>query len=207
MTSSRDEPAALGEEDRRTLLQLARHELEVRLAAAARRNIPCGPALDRPGGLFVTLRKEAQLRGCIGWVISEEPLRRGILRCALAAATDDPRFPPVEARELPDLRIEVSVLSPLVRVRRPQEIEVGRHGVRIEQGERRGLLLPQVAEEAGWDREALLEGVCQKAGLPRGSWKNADLQRFTAEVFGEPGELPPPVTDGACPRSGSPRRT
>ena len=159
--------------------------MEVQIAGAARRTIPCGPELDQPGGLFVTLRKEGQLRGCIGWVTSEEPLRRGVLRCAIAAATEDPRFDAVEETELRALRIEISVLSPLVPVNGPEEIRVGRDGLLIEEGGRRGLLLPQVALEAGWDRAALLEGLCRKAGLARQSWRHADLRRFTAEVFGE----------------------
>ena len=100
---------------------------------------------------------------------------------------DDPRFPPVQAAELPEIKIEISLLSPLEPVRDTEEIQVGRHGLLIVQGQRSGLLLPQVATEEGWDRQALLEGVCRKAGLPTDAWqKGAVLFKFTTEILEEP---------------------
>ena len=108
-----------------------------------------------------------------------------VQECAVAAATEDPRFPPVSPDELSSLRVEISVLTPLVLIR-PEEVEVGRHGLMIAQGRRRGLLLPQVPVEWGWDRETFLDQTCVKAGLPPSAWRHgATLWAFTAEVFGE----------------------
>jgi len=116
------------------------------------------------------------------------PLFKVVQECAVAAATEDPRFPPVSPGELPSLRVEVSVLTPLAPIL-PEEVEIGRHGLMVSQGGRRGLLLPQVPVEWGWDRETFLDQACVKAGLPPSAWRHgATLQAFTAEVFGEEGE-------------------
>jgi AmmeMemoRadiSam system protein A len=118
------------------------------------------------------------------------PLFKVVQECAVAAATEDPRFPPVSANELPSLRIEISVLTPLVPIR-PEEVQVGRHGLMVSKGRMRGLLLPQVPVEWGWDREMFLDQTCVKAGLPPSAWRHgATLQAFTAEVFGEEGNSP-----------------
>jgi AmmeMemoRadiSam system protein A len=147
---------------------------------------PASPRLSAPGAAFVTLLRKGQLRGCIGFTEAAAPLYRTVQECAVAAATEDPRFPPVEPSEVDSVRIEISVLTPLVPAL-PEEIEVGVHGLMVRKGGRRGLLLPQVATENRWDRQAFLSNVCRKAGLPPDEWrKGAELYSFTAEVFGEP---------------------
>jgi AmmeMemoRadiSam system protein A len=139
-------------------------------------------------GAFVTLKKHGQLRGCIGTLECRRPLAEEIARVAVSAAREDPRFEPVRAAELAELDIEVSVLGPLEEIdpRDPDAIVIGRHGLVVEQGRRRGLLLPQVAPEWGWDRDEFLAHTCKKAGLPADAWKNgAKVYRFAAEVFGD----------------------
>jgi AmmeMemoRadiSam system protein A len=146
---------------------------------------PASPKLSAPGAAFVTLRRKGQLRGCIGYTEASAPLYRTVQQCAVAAATEDPRFSPVGPSEVDSVRIEISVLTPLVPAR-PEEIEVGVHGLMIRKGGCRGLLLPQVATECGWDRREFLANVCRKAGLPADGWtEGAELYSFTAEVFGE----------------------
>jgi AmmeMemoRadiSam system protein A len=174
-------------DDRRRVLDEARRALAE--AMAGRR--PAPPAAEgvfsRCAGVFVSLHRDGELRGCIGQPYGDRPLAETVGRCAIAAATEDPRFPPVTADELDQCDLEVSVLGPVTPVARPDEIVVGRHGLIVEQHGRRGLLLPQVASEYGWDRETFLAQTCAKAGLPRDAWKTgARLFRFEAEVFGEP---------------------
>ena len=141
--------------------------------------------LAAPGAAFVTLTKNGRLRGCIGYTEAVAPLFKVVQECAVAAATEDPRFPPVSSNELSSLRVEISVLTPLVPIL-PEEVEVGRHGLMVAQGRMRGLLLPQVAVESGWDRETFLDQTCVKAGLSPSAWRHgATLRAFTAEVFGE----------------------
>jgi AmmeMemoRadiSam system protein A len=147
---------------------------------------PAEPAVARPAGAFVTLRRGPHLRGCIGTFQATEPLHRTVAAMARAAALEDPRFRPVRPEEVAELAIEVSVLTPMRRVRDAGEIEVGRHGLWIVRGHHRGVLLPQVATEYGWSREEFLEHTCRKAGLPPGAWREgADIYVFEAEVFGE----------------------
>ena len=135
---------------------------------------------------FVTLHRAGELRGCIGEIESIEPVGRVVARCAAAACTRDPRFTAVTRLELPELEIELSVLGPLERWARLDEIEVGRHGLVVEVGRRRGLLLPQVAIEWQWDRLTFVEQTCTKAGVSLHAWKTgATLWRFEAEVFSE----------------------
>ena len=139
-------------------------------------------------GAFTTLHLNGKLRGCIGYVVPTHSLYRTVAETARAAAFDDPRFSPVTADEAADLEIEISVLSPL-RPIRPEEIVVGRHGLVIRKGFRRGLLLPQVPVEWGWDRETFLAQTCKKAGLALDAWEQgAEIQAFTAEVFGDHAE-------------------
>jgi AmmeMemoRadiSam system protein A len=167
------------------LLTLARQALQLYLES--------GTLLDTAddgrtaGGLFVTLRRrDGALRGCIGLLSPDQGLEPTVVRCSIAAATEDPRFPAVEATELADLRIEISLLSAMIPVSDPEEVEVGRDGLQIEKDGRRGLLLPQVAVQYGWDREEFLEEVCVKAGLGRSAWSGgALLHRFTAEILEE----------------------
>ncbi len=138
-------------------------------------------------GVFVTLKKHGELRGCIGLIQGVKPLGKGIQEMAVAAATEDPRFPAVTLSELAELDIEISVLTPMTPVKDLNEIQVGRDGLLLRRGYHSGLLLPQVATEYGWDRDTFLEHLCYKAGLPKGSHlgEDAQLLRFSAEVFGE----------------------
>ncbi|MEW6709778.1 MAG: AmmeMemoRadiSam system protein B [Candidatus Riflebacteria bacterium] len=145
------------------------------------------PRFKEKSGVFVTLKKHGELRGCIGFIIGYEPLETAIPQMAISAATHDPRFNPVTADELKDIRIEISVLTPMQDVKDISEIKIGRDGLLLQMGGRSGLLLPQVPVEWNWDVEEFLENLCHKAGLPAGSHLNpqAHLQRFSADVFGE----------------------
>jgi AmmeMemoRadiSam system protein A len=179
-------PPYLSKEECRELLAIARRAASsfVREGKVPE-EAPASTRLSAPGAAFVTLHRKGQLRGCIGHTEAAAPLYRTVQECAVAAATEDPRFPPVEPSEVDSVHIEISVLTPLVPVL-PEEIEVGIHGLMVRKGGRRGLLLPQVATECGWDRQAFLSNVCRKAGLPPDEWrKGAELFSFTAEVFGE----------------------
>ena len=172
--------------DRTLLLQLARDAIAAHVGAAP----PPAPSLAdvcaRLGGAFVSLHNRGDLRGCIGHIEANEPLGRVVSRCAVAACSTDPRFPPVTASELPHLDIELSLLGPLEAIAGPADIAVGRHGLVVEIGWRRGLLLPQVATEWQWDAETFLAHTCRKAGLPNDAWrKGAKMWRFEAEVCGE----------------------
>ena len=138
-------------------------------------------------GAFVTLKKHGELRGCIGTLECRGPLVEEVARVAASAALEDPRFSPVRPAELDDLDVEVSVLGPLEPIDPfdPDAIVIGRHGLVVEQGPRRGLLLPQVATEWKMDRETFLAHTCAKAGLPPDAWRRgAKVYRFAAEVFG-----------------------
>ena len=178
----------LDEKDKRELLRIARTTLSEYLDTGL---VPPGrphrESLLRPAGCFVTLkRRDGTLRGCIGTFSAAQPIYRAVQEMAVAAATRDPRFPPVTLDELDDLVIEISVLTP-PRPARPEDVVVGEHGLQIELGPFHGVLLPQVAVEQGWDREQFLEGVCMKAGLPPDAYKSphAKLSVFTADVFSE----------------------
>jgi AmmeMemoRadiSam system protein A len=185
---SAGESGELTLEEKRRLVDVARESL----AAHFRRERPRLPAatgaLGEPRGAFVTLvrRADGDLRGCVGMMVSAEPLVDTVARMAVAAATQDSRFDAVTADELPRLYVEISVLGPMLPIR-PEEVEVGRHGLLISDGRRRGVLLPQVPVEHGWDREAFLAHTCRKAGLAEDAWKRSEveLKAFTATVFGE----------------------
>ena len=182
-------PAAyLDESQRNRLLGIARRALEGYIGAGKiPSEVEVRGKLAAPGAAFVTLTKNGRLRGCIGYTEAVAPLFKVVQECAVAAATEDPRFPPVSPMELPSLRVEISVLTPMFPIR-PEEVEVGRHGLMVAQGRMRGLLLPQVPVEWGWDRETFLDQTCVKAGLPPSAWRHgATLRAFTAEVFGEQG--------------------
>jgi hypothetical protein len=166
---------------------VARAVLEAALAGRPAPQLPEDPALRRPGGAFVSLHsRDGELRGCVGVMRSEAPLVETVARLAVAAATEDRRFPSVTAEELADLVIEISALGPPRRTR-PEEVEVGRHGLLLRLAGHSGVLLPQVAVEHGWDREEFLAKTAWKAGLPEDAWRreDAELYVFTAEVFGE----------------------
>jgi len=141
--------------------------------------------LKEPYGIFVTLNKHGNLRGCIGRIISDQPLYVSCQLMAKAAALEDPRFPLVTEKELSDLEIEISVLTPLERIKNFDDIVIGRDGLYVIKGHYRGLLLPQVAAEYGWTVEEFLEETCHKAGLPSNAYKEKDTEiyKFSAEVF------------------------
>ena len=138
-------------------------------------------------GAFVTLKKHGHLRGCIGYIKAVKPLWETVREMAVAAAFHDPRFPSLKLEEVQDLTFEVSVLSPLKRIKNIDEIEVGKHGLYIVRGYNSGLLLPQVAVEYGWDREYFLQETCYKAGLPPQAWKDkeTEIYIFSADYFGD----------------------
>jgi len=142
--------------------------------------------LIQPAGAFITLRRRGRLRGCIGQLPSGLPLISVVAYCARAAALDDPRFDPVRPEELAEIDIEISVLSNPEDVT-PQQIEIGRHGLVVSKAGQRGLLLPQVAVQFGWDAKRFLEETCVKGGLDRNAWTESStrVQAFTAEVFTE----------------------
>lgn len=177
----------LSAEDRALLLKIAREAVVSHLTEC---DLPATTVPDRlkePGAAFVTLESHGQLRGCIGYTTASAPLDQTVADCAIKAATEDPRFPPVTADEISSLSVEISYLTPMQRVRQFDEIEVGRDGLMIDAGYHRGLLLPQVASEYGWDRTAFLQHTCLKAGLPPDAYLSPEavIYRFQAEVFGE----------------------
>jgi len=178
----------LTEAQRRELLALARETIARYVSGQPLPDLPTGPPIyAEPRAVFVTLHKHGDLRGCIGSLEPREPLAQAVRTYAIAAATEDPRFPPVTAAEVPQLHIEISVLSPLRKIASPDEIVVGKHGVVVRQGLRSGVFLPQVAVEQGWDRDTMLNYLCaHKAGLPMDAWRRgAELYVFTTEVFAE----------------------
>jgi hypothetical protein len=179
-------------EERAELLRVARRSLEQHFAGKGPYEPePPTPTLAERRGAFVTLHRarDGDLRGCVGLMRSEESLVRTVARMAVVAATEDGRFEPVTADELPEVQIEISALGPMLPVR-PEDVEVGRQGLLISHRGRRGVLLPQVPVEHGWDRETFLDHTCLKAGLVPGAWQEegVELLGFTAEVFGEQGE-------------------
>jgi AmmeMemoRadiSam system protein A len=176
----------LSEEEEKELLKIARETLESYLSEGKIPHFEVkSESLKEEMGAFVTLKKKGRLRGCIGHVEANKPLYEVVSEMAITAATQDPRFSPVTLDELSEIDIEISVLSPLKKVNNIEEIKVGRDGLVIKKGFASGLLLPQVPVEWGWSREEFLRQVSLKAGLPPDAWKEADLYRFTAQVFGE----------------------
>ncbi len=145
------------------------------------------PVLKSKAGAFVTLTANSELRGCIGYIIGVEPLFDTVCSAAVQAAHHDPRFFPLSENELPKVDIEISVLSEPFPVNSYDEIEVGKHGLIVEEDGRRGLLLPQVPIEHNMNKEEFLSALCQKAGLPVNLWreKMLNISAFTATVFSE----------------------
>lgn len=172
-------------EERRLLLQVARESI---LSFLERREISLftpSQHLSEPRGVFTTLYSVGKLRGCVGFPAAILPLYRAVAETSRAAASEDPRFYPLRLQETQDLKISLSVLSHLQPIV-PEQVEVGRHGLVISQAGRRGLLLPQVPVEHGWDRLVFLEQTCLKAGLPPDAWrKGARIEAFTAESFSD----------------------
>ena len=183
--SSSPSPSEFNREERITLLQIAHRAILSELAGQVREEVPVPARFREPRGVFTTLYLQGELRGCVGYAMPVAPLCRAVAETARAAAFEDSRFLPVTRTEGPLLEISISVLSPLLPVQ-PEQIEVGRHGLVVSLGFSRGLLLPQVPSEFGWDRETFLEQTCRKAGLPLDAWRQgAKIEAFTAEVFGD----------------------
>jgi AmmeMemoRadiSam system protein A len=180
--------ALLTAEDRRLLLAFARRTIAQYLASETTPLFRGGsPVLQRGQGVFVTLRKHGELRGCIGRLDEELPLGQAVGAMALQAAFDDPRFPPLAAAELAQVEIEVSALTPFRAVGGPADVVPGRDGVVLRKDGRSAVFLPQVATEQGWGRDELLSQLSLKAGLPADAWRRgAQLSVFRAEVFAEP---------------------
>ncbi len=176
---------SLTADERAQFLGLARQAILAHLTHGPRPHAD-GETASRHLGAFVSLHVDGELRGCIGYPQADQPLGEVIARCAVSAASEDPRFPPLTLTELAAAVIEISVLGPVEPVADVKEIVVGRHGLILAQGYRKGLLLPQVATEHGWDRETFLAHTCLKAGLRRDAWiSGAQIFKFEAEVFAE----------------------
>lgn len=186
---SRSQPdRSLSRKEQEMLLVIARKNLEEYVTNGNVHKADVKePILLEKRGAFVTLTKNSSLRGCIGYIQPATPLHKTISDMARAASTRDPRFPPVSRKELKDIRIEISVLSPLRLVSDTNEIEIGKHGLYMIRGNNAGLLLPQVATENKWNREEFLRQTCVKAGLPAQAWKDKATQiyTFTAQIFSE----------------------
>lgn len=175
----------LTSDQRAELLAIARWAIRERVRGLGSTADPSrDPRLQAAGAAFVTITRQGQLRGCIGYVDPVKPLTEAVAHSAAAAATADPRFPAVTPEELAHLEIEISVLSPLRRIDDPAQVQVGTHGLYISQSDRHGLLLPQVATDFGWDRETFLRQTCLKAGLPGDAWRHgAEIQVFSVDHF------------------------
>jgi len=176
----------LSEQEKEILHKIAREAIESRFRGEKSSEINfTSKTLKEKRGAFVTLHKHGDLRGCIGYIRARKPLQQTIREMAIAAAFQDSRFDPVTEKELKDIDIEISVLTPLRKISNKEEIEVGKHGIYIIKGLYSGLLLPQVATEYGWDRKTFLEHTCTKAGLPDDAWKekDTDIYIFSADIF------------------------
>jgi AmmeMemoRadiSam system protein B/AmmeMemoRadiSam system protein A len=180
---------SLNQQQKKRLLEIARKTINEYVTSGRRCDFTeDDPLLSTKMGAFVTIHKQGRLRGCIGNIIGQQPLYLTVRDMAIAAASDDPRFPAASKQELKDLDIEVSVLSQPKRVDDIEEIKIGLHGVIVKKGFKSGVFLPQVATETGWSREEFLSNLCaHKAGLGADAWKDKDteLYSFTAQVFGE----------------------
>lgn len=177
------EPALLSPAALDALLVLARATVAASVRGQRLPDLPGLPELQEPRGVFVSLHRKGALRGCLGHIEPDLPVGEAVRRMAVASSRDDPRFPPVAPDELEHLEVEVSVLSPSLRVR-PEEVVPGRDGLIVQRGERMGVLLPQVAVEQRWDRTAFLRAVCRKALLPAEAWcePGTELYAFRAQV-------------------------
>lgn len=182
----KEQSMQLSDQDKKQLHDIARQSIAAGLQGRTPPPLKdMAGVLGEPRGAFVTLHLRGCLRGCIGFIEAVKPLAATIQEMARAAAFGDPRFPPLTAREFKDIDIEISVLTPLRRIKNVEEIQVGVHGLYLINGSCRGLLLPQVATEYGWDRDTFLQHTCQKAGLPPMAWKDpqTEIYIFSAEIF------------------------
>jgi uncharacterized protein len=176
-------PAEFSAEERALLLELARHAISSTLQGEQFSPKPPSAHLAEYRAVFTTVYVEGGLRGCVGYALPTSPLYMAVVETARSAAFHDPRFSPITRAELAQMEISLSVLSPLFPIQ-PEEVQIGLHGLLISFGGHRGLLLPQVPCEHGWDRITFLEQTCRKAGLPKNAWRvGASIQAFTAEIF------------------------
>jgi hypothetical protein len=187
-TKKREE---LHQKEKNVLLKLARDTLvsylnKQKLPVINLNKYNINPRLIQNQGVFVTLNKNGQLRGCIGYIKGQAPIYQAVVRNTINAATQDPRFYPMNATETKDVTIEISIMSPLKKISSLDEIKVGTHGLYLVKGENSGILLPQVPGQFGWDKKTFLEQVSQKAGLAKNAYKEgADIYIFSAQIFGE----------------------
>ena len=174
-------------DEKKELLKIARDTIENYLSSNEKPIVDNQPGkFSEKRGVFVTLHKKGSLRGCIGYPLPISPLINAVADNAVASAFEDPRFPPLESYEFNEIDIEISVLTIPERVEKPEEVRVGVDGIIISKHGYRGLLLPQVPVEQGWDLEQYISYGCQKAGLPGDEWrKGVEIEVFQAEVFGE----------------------
>jgi AmmeMemoRadiSam system protein A len=187
MAAHPNKPPPIPRKARLRLLEVAREAIFQRLQRGSVPPFSVTEAeLQAPMGAFVSLHLEGDLRGCIGTLHGERPLHEVVAEMACEAATNDPRFPALTTRELSQTDIEVSVLTPFQPIQ-ADEVEVGRHGLYVVRGPRRGVLLPQVPVQYGWTREQYLQHACRKAGLPEDAYKDPEtrLLSFEAEVFSD----------------------
>ena len=190
--SKPEEKQMLSEAQRKRLLQIARESIISYVKDSKRKQFAESDSLlNKSLGAFVTLHEAGQLRGCIGNMVGQGPLYQTIADMAIEAATDDPRFQKLSAGEIDKIDIEISVLSPLQKVKSADEIKIPGHGVIVKRGFNSGVYLPQVADETGWSKEEFLTSLCvHKANLAPDAWKDpaTEIYIFTAEVFGEGGK-------------------
>jgi AmmeMemoRadiSam system protein A len=179
-------PPALGRDERQALLACARAALAaatgLRPPSTLAQVLEATVGLDGPAPAFVTLTEDGFLRGCMGSLDTDRPVRDSVVRAAILAALDDPRFAPVKADELADINVTVSVLGPPRSLASPDAFRPGIDGVIVERGPRVALLLPEVATEPGWDAHAMLDAVCRKAGLPGDAWADRETRVSTFET-------------------------
>ncbi|MDX1763314.1 MAG: AmmeMemoRadiSam system protein A [bacterium] len=178
-------------DEKKTLLRLARYTLENITSGQKEPMVPSSgfeitEILKKPAGVFVTLEKNRELRGCIGYMEAIQPLYMAVMENTISAATKDIRFPAVESEELGQIAIKISVLTPKEEISTSEAFIPGKHGILMEAEGRRAVFLPQVASEQRWDRETTLRNLCLKAGLPPDAWKKgAKFWVFESMAFGE----------------------
>jgi AmmeMemoRadiSam system protein B/AmmeMemoRadiSam system protein A len=187
-----EDPLQLNRKEQEILLKIARATLVSHLTGSPSlkellKKVTIKDRMKEKRGVFVTLKKSGHLRGCIGYIQGIKPIFEAVQDNARSASTEDRRFPPMKASEIDDIKIEISVMTPLKRIASLDEIKVGRDGLIIEHRRRRGVLLPQVATENNWNKEQFLDAICRKAGLPESTWKTEKpiIKIFSAQVFGE----------------------
>ena len=192
MLSGSQNADGLSKEEQKLLLKLARETITGHLTGRLNKDalvngLKLTEKLQEKRGVFVTIKKHGELRGCIGYIQGIAPLYQAVIENAISASTKDYRFPPMTAAETNGVKLEISVMTPLMKIHSADEVQVGKHGLCITYAGRHGVLLPQVATESRWNRDEFLSAVCKKAGLPADTWNTAEpeLWVFSAQVFGE----------------------